>query len=239
MSIKHSLSLSLLLSSYASRTYSVTGRVAISLIHETTRAKRRRSIIFIFLPTAHSAWFVRGPNETLPSYSLYPLPPPLPHRLFSRLKYRCRRRVHPKKERGGLGVPGGQRIKMRRAAQPCPPPYPFPAWKRLVSRPRNGRRRGQFLFTRPRPVEFKRAVPLIFLGEGGRGKNDKNGTARWSPRPRRGWVHLPRSSRPEELRRWLKRWRWWDDMRWCFGSENGMRSRMNGAFGCVWRFEGT
>lgn len=76
MSIKHSLSLSLLLSSYASRTYSVTGRVAISLIHETTRAKRRRSIIFIFLPTAHSAWFVRGPNETLPSYSLYSPPPP-------------------------------------------------------------------------------------------------------------------------------------------------------------------
>lgn len=61
-------------------------------------------------------------------------------------------------------VQHGQRIKMRRAAQ-LATTYPLPAWKRLASRPRNGRRRGQFLFTRAEPVEFKRAVPLIFRGE--------------------------------------------------------------------------
>lgn len=76
-------------------TYLVTNRVAISLIHETSRAKRRRSIIFIFLLTVHSAWFVHGLRQdarpVLSSFSSF-----FPCSFSTEISMLARRRVHPK-----------------------------------------------------------------------------------------------------------------------------------------------
>ena len=127
------------LSTFPRRTYSFTNRATIRLIHETSRANRRRSIIFIFSLTANhdSAWFVhrlrprRRPDVPLLRFS-FSSPPWLKYR-------RAARRVHPKSEE-----------THQHAAD-------NPRWKKGNDDSFLGPRMDdQFLFTRRNPAEFKR-----------------------------------------------------------------------------------
>lgn len=93
---------------YAFAVYLVTARVAISLIHETSHAKRRRSIIFIFSLTAHSTRIVPCLDKKLaPSVPLFPL------------KYRCREEAaRLSKKARAVSIPPWKCIKMHVADGP-------------------------------------------------------------------------------------------------------------------------